>query len=95
MPLLLLVTVHLAEAQRFQGGLLGGFNASQVEGDNFKGYNKPGILAGGFVQTDLAPAIFAGMENDAIYAHTLRRPRSTGPRHGGSGTAGFVAGGHA
>jgi hypothetical protein len=60
--LLLLVTVHLAEAQRFQGGLLGGFNASQVEGDNFKGYNKPGILAGGFVQTDLAPAIFAGME---------------------------------
>jgi hypothetical protein len=61
-PFLLLFIVHLAEAQRFQGGLVGGFNASQVEGDNFKGYNKPGILASGFVQTDLAPAIFAGME---------------------------------
>jgi hypothetical protein len=49
-------------AQRFEGGLLAGFNATQVEGDYFKGYNKPGILAGFFVQTDVAPAIFAGME---------------------------------
>lgn len=49
-------------AQRFEGGVIAGFNATQVEGDTFKGYNKPGILAGFFVQTDVAPAIFAGME---------------------------------
>lgn len=49
-------------AQRFEGGLLGGFNATQVEGDNFKGYHKPGILAGFYVQTDIASAIFTGME---------------------------------
>lgn len=49
-------------AQRFEGGLLAGFNASQVEGDTFKGYNKPGILGGFYVQTDVAPAVFAAME---------------------------------
>jgi len=49
-------------SQRFEGGLLAGFNATQVEGDNFKGYHKPGILAGFFVQTDIVPAVFAGME---------------------------------
>jgi hypothetical protein len=59
---MLLVLSHWAFAQRFEGGLLAGFNATQVEGDYFKGYNKPGILAGFFVQTDVAPAIFAGME---------------------------------
>ena len=61
-PVLFLMLVQVASAQRFQGGILGGFNASQVEGDNFKGYHKPGILAGFYVQTDFAPAVFGGME---------------------------------
>ncbi len=51
-----------ALAQRFDGGLIAGFNATQVEGDNLSGYHKPGILAGAFVQTDIAPAVVAGME---------------------------------
>jgi opacity protein-like surface antigen len=51
-----------AWSQRFEGGILGGFNGSQVDGDTYKGYNKPGILAGTWVQTDFAPAVFAGME---------------------------------
>jgi len=59
---LFLMLIQIASAQRFQGGILAGFNASQVEGDNFKGYHKPGILAGFYVQTDFAPAIFGGME---------------------------------
>jgi hypothetical protein len=49
-------------AQRFEGGILAGYNATQVEGDTYKGYNKPGIAAGVYVQTDIAPAIFAAME---------------------------------
>lgn len=61
-PILFLLLVQAASAQRFQGGILAGFNASQVEGDNFKGYHKPGVLAGFYVQTDLAPAVFGGME---------------------------------
>lgn len=51
-----------ALAQRFEGGVIAGFNASQIEGDTYKGYYKPGILAGGFVQTDLSPVLFGGME---------------------------------
>lgn len=59
---LLLIWATTATAQRFQGGILAGFNGTQVEGDTYKGYHKPGILAGVWVQTDLAPAIFGGME---------------------------------
>lgn len=49
-------------AQIFEGGLLAGFNGSQVEGDSYRGYHKPGILAGAYVQTDLSLSVFAGME---------------------------------
>ena len=60
--LLLVIMASITTAQRFEGGILGGFNGTQVEGDRYKGYNKPGLLVGAFVQTDLAPAVFAGME---------------------------------
>jgi len=59
---LLLLAANALFAQRFDAGLIAGFNGSQVEGDYFKGYNKAGILAGIFVQTDVAPAIVAGLE---------------------------------
>ncbi len=58
----LILFVNVVVAQRFDAGLIGGFNASQIEGDGFKGYHKAGLLLGAFVQTDIAPAIFAGME---------------------------------
>lgn len=61
-PIFLLMTVNVLLAQRFDAGILAGFNGTQVEGDTYKGYNKPGIVAGIFVQTDVAPAIFAAME---------------------------------
>ena len=64
---LFILLVNVSVAQRFEGGILAGFNGSQVTGTQingvpFKGYNKPGILVGAFVQTDIAPAVFAGME---------------------------------
>ena len=61
-PVFFIILVNFTWGQRFEGGILAGFNATQVEGDYFKGFNKPGILGGFFVQTDIAPAIFAGME---------------------------------
>lgn len=57
-----LLMVILTFAQRFDGGAIVGFNASQVEGDTYKGYHKPGAVAGFYVETDLAPAIFASFE---------------------------------
>jgi hypothetical protein len=40
-----------ASAQRFQGGLLAGITASQVDGDSYGGYNKIGLQGGVFVST--------------------------------------------
>jgi hypothetical protein len=59
---LFMLTVNTLFAQRFEGGVLAGFNATQVEGDTYKGFNKPGIVAGAFVQVDVAPAVFLAME---------------------------------
>ncbi len=61
-PVVFILLAQMAFAQRFDAGLIAGFNATQVEGDNFKGYHKPGILAGIFVQTDIIPTVFTGME---------------------------------
>jgi len=58
----LILTANFIYAQRFDAGVLAGYNACQVEGDTYKGYHKPGLVAGLFVQTDIAPAIFAAME---------------------------------
>jgi len=60
--LFMVLAVGTIKAQRFNGGILAGFNGSQVEGDSYKGYNKPGAVAGFYVETDIAPAVFAGME---------------------------------
>jgi opacity protein-like surface antigen len=60
--LVLVLTGLTTFAQRFEGGLIGGFNASQVDGDLYKGYHKPGIALGGYVQTNLSRTVYAGME---------------------------------
>jgi hypothetical protein len=61
-PILFLMLVNIVSAQRFDGGILAGYNATQVEGDTYKGYHKPGLVVGFFVQTDVAPAVFLAME---------------------------------
>lgn len=38
--------------QRFNGGILVGLNASQIDGDTWSGYNKAGLLAGAYVFTE-------------------------------------------
>jgi hypothetical protein len=78
-PLILIFLSLWVTAQRFEGGLLAGFNATQVEGDSFKGYNKPGVLTGFFVQTDVAPAVFAGMEIKYSQKGSRRRIKKDDP----------------
>jgi Outer membrane protein beta-barrel domain len=39
-------------AQRFNGGILAGLNACQIDGDNLSGFYKSGLLLGAFVKTD-------------------------------------------
>lgn len=47
--MLVFATVTTTQAQRFEGGLVGGFNLSQIDGDKLAGFNKIGITAGGKV----------------------------------------------
>ena len=46
---LLLLALSDVQAQRFEGGLVGGFNLSQIDGDKLAGFNKIGVTAGGKV----------------------------------------------
>lgn len=41
----------ILSAQRFSGGLLGGINATQIDGDNWGGYYKMGLTFGAYVST--------------------------------------------
>jgi len=49
-------------SQPFHGGITAGLTASQVDGDSYAGYNKPGIQAGIFISADLLPWLAARME---------------------------------
>jgi len=60
--LLVIFSVSASFGQRFEGGVIGGFNASQVDGDFYKGYHKPGVALGGYVKTNLSRTVFAAME---------------------------------
>lgn len=62
LTLFIVFACYASFAQRFEGGLIGGFNAAQVDGDQYKGYHKPGIALGGYVKTDLSRTVFAAME---------------------------------
>jgi hypothetical protein len=48
--IILLVVVTLSGiSQEFNGGFYGGIAASQLDGDKLDGYNKAGIVAGGYI----------------------------------------------
>ena len=78
-PALFILLVNVVLAQRFEGGLLAGYNASQVEGDNYKGYHKPGFVGGFYVQTDFAPAIFGAMEIKYSQKGARNKPKEKTP----------------
>jgi hypothetical protein len=58
-----LLALYLSgNSQIFNGGLLLGFTASQVDGDSYSGYDKPGIHGGVFISTGIFPHMDARME---------------------------------
>lgn len=50
--LILCLSISLS-AQKFQGGVFAGMNASQVDGDGYSGFNKLGLNAGAFVSREI------------------------------------------
>ncbi len=53
--LLLVLMPVLSLAQEFNGGIIAGGIISQVDGDTWKGYDKFGYLAGGYVSLKISP----------------------------------------
>ncbi len=45
----MLTTGLCAQALRFDGGPVAGINASQVQGDDYTGFNKLGLSGGAFI----------------------------------------------
>ena len=52
--ILLLIATVAVNAQGFEGGLVAGLAGSQIDGDNFSGYNKVGLELGSFADYKLS-----------------------------------------
>ena len=51
-----------SQGQRFEGGVMLGLAATQIDGDNLGGYNKPGIRGGGWVNTPVSGNLILQLE---------------------------------
>ncbi len=54
------------DERTFRGGVAGGLNFGQVDGDRYFGYHKPGLHMGGFVQMRLGERI--GLQMELLYS---------------------------
>jgi len=64
-PLLLLFCLCFfgtVQSQGFKAGFIGGLSTSQVAGDELSGFNKAGIILGGFVNCPVSASSLAQME---------------------------------
>ncbi|NUM49678.1 MAG: PorT family protein [Flavobacteriales bacterium] len=59
----------------FKSGPLFGLSATQVDGDGYGGFNKAGLIAGGFVLTELKPKLDIQFEIYYINKGSRRNPR--------------------
>ena len=62
---LLFITTNLY-TQEFDGGIILGINTSQVSGDNLGGFNKAGLLIGGYVNRNISSILNMQMEINYI-----------------------------
>ena len=56
------LTAPPLHAQKFNAGLFGGMNASQVDSDGYGGYNKLGFTAGAFVNREFSKNFYWQLE---------------------------------
>lgn len=65
--------------QNFEGGVLGGLTASQIDGDNYRGYNKVGLQGGAWVRRKFTYTLEGQMEiryvqKGALKTNTVKDP---------------------
>ncbi len=64
-----------ASGQLFHGGIIAGLAGTQVAGDNYSGYNKAGLFAGGFVSLDVGQKSAFQMELTYFQKGSRENPR--------------------
>lgn len=64
-----------ASGQQFHGGIIAGLAGTQVAGDNYSGYNKAGLFAGGFVSLDVGTKSAFQMELTYFQKGSRENPR--------------------
>jgi hypothetical protein len=74
-----LILASSSIAQKFNGGLLAGFTACQVDGDTYSGYSKAGFAAGAFVNRNINDTWSWQMELKLIQKGSHHVPDSLDP----------------
>jgi hypothetical protein len=59
---ILLVCNSRSSAQSFDAGLIAGLSTTQISGDQLSGFNKVGVIAGGFVSTFISEKFDGNMQ---------------------------------
>lgn len=72
--IIFILSFQLADAQKFIGGVHLGLVGSQVAGDNYSGYNKAGVNAGGWVSLPLGAKSFLQMELGYVQKGSRENP---------------------
>jgi hypothetical protein len=67
---------YVEEPKTFVGGLIGGANFTQVDGDTYKGYNNIGLNTGVVVYAQLLPQVAASLE----ILYVQKGAKSNGPQ---------------
>ena len=62
------------QAQQFNGGVMAGIAATQVAGDRYSGFKKPGIYAGGYVNLQVSPRSIFQMELEFFQKGSRKNP---------------------
>ena len=70
---ILFLFTGIVSSQNFEGGVLAGLTASQIDGDNYRGYNKVGLQAGGWVRRMFTYTLGGQMEIRYVQKGALKR----------------------
>ncbi len=62
-------------AQKFDAGTILGLNTSQITGDNFAGYNQPGVIAGFWVSRSIGDRAKLVMEMEYLPKGSRKNPK--------------------
>lgn len=70
------LSINALAQESFNAGVLGGINASQIQGDNYGGFDKAGLLVGLFSNVDVSQKINLQFELNYSQKGSRRNPKT-------------------